>query len=189
MKSDRTVVEVSPRPHRTQNATVSRRNTAFTLVELLVVTAVIVILVALLLPAIGMARARSRQAQCSSNQRQVWTAWTRANSRNPSQPVRGANWAQRVSQYVQGSGGVLFCPDDVNPQLASNFRANASKGDDYPTAVILCLKCLSGLHLVHEALVAKNGDPDPLASGASSVFEKTIFARHSRETRIYVDHS
>ncbi|MCE9545582.1 MAG: LamG domain-containing protein [Planctomycetia bacterium] len=98
----------------------------FTLVELLVVIAVIVILVALLLPAIGMARARSRQAQCSSNQRQIWTAWTLANTRNPSQPVRGANWAQRVSQYANGSGGVLFCPDDVNPQLASSFGFNAN---------------------------------------------------------------
>ncbi|MCE9547119.1 MAG: prepilin-type N-terminal cleavage/methylation domain-containing protein [Planctomycetia bacterium] len=98
----------------------------FTLVELLVVITVIVILVALLLPAIGMARARSRQAQCSSNQRQIWTAWTRANSRNPSQPVRGANWAQRISQYVQGSGAVLFCPEDNNPQLASSFGFNAN---------------------------------------------------------------
>ncbi|MCE9555473.1 MAG: LamG domain-containing protein [Planctomycetes bacterium] len=99
---------------------------SFTLVELLVVVAIIVILVALLLPAIGMARARSRQAQCASNQRQIWLAWTRANSRNPSQPVRGSNWPQRIAQYLQGSGNVLFCPDDVNPQQASSYAFNAN---------------------------------------------------------------
>lgn len=93
--------------------------------ELLVVIAVIVILVALLLPAVGVSRARSRQTQCASNQRQLWVAWTRANSRNSSQPVRGNLWTQRINPYIQGGTTLLFCPDDVNPQQASSFGFNA----------------------------------------------------------------
>lgn len=98
----------------------------FSLVELLVVITVIVILIALLVPALGMARGRSRQAQCASNQRQVWSAWTRANSRNSSQPVRGIAWTQRLSQYIQGGTAVLLCPDDVNRPQASSYGFNAN---------------------------------------------------------------
>ncbi|MCE9544993.1 MAG: prepilin-type N-terminal cleavage/methylation domain-containing protein [Planctomycetia bacterium] len=116
---------------RTSQAQARARNSrsqpaGFTLVELLVVIAVIVILVALMLPAIGMARSRSRQAQCSSNQRQIWQAWTRANSRNASQPVRGSTWTQRLNQYLQGGTAVLFCPDDTNPQQVSSYGFNAN---------------------------------------------------------------
>lgn len=96
----------------------------FTLIEILVVIAVIVILVALLLPAIGTSRARARQSLCASNQRQVWMAWMRANSRDPSQPVRGNAWTQRLGQYVSGSSNVLYCPDDSNPHPTSSFALN-----------------------------------------------------------------
>ncbi|MCE9548093.1 MAG: LamG domain-containing protein [Planctomycetia bacterium] len=102
------------------------RSGGFTLVELLVVIAVIVILIALLMPALGAARARSRQTQCGSNQRQIWQAWTRANSRSPSQPIRGSAWTQRVSQYIQGSTSILYCPDDVNRTQPSSYGFNAN---------------------------------------------------------------
>ncbi|HLP82725.1 MAG TPA: prepilin-type N-terminal cleavage/methylation domain-containing protein [Phycisphaerales bacterium] len=48
----------------------------FTLIELLIVIAIIALLVGLLLPALGAARGAARQTVCSSNQRQLITAWT-----------------------------------------------------------------------------------------------------------------
>jgi prepilin-type N-terminal cleavage/methylation domain-containing protein/prepilin-type processing-associated H-X9-DG protein len=52
-----------------------KRKTGFTLIELLVVVAIIAVLVAILLPALGNARDQARTNQCSSNLRQVGTFW------------------------------------------------------------------------------------------------------------------
>lgn len=66
---------------------------AFTLVELMVVIAIIGILVGLLLPAVSAAREAARRAQCQSNQRQVGLAVLNFESAHRVFPASG--WTQR----------------------------------------------------------------------------------------------
>ncbi|HCE43262.1 MAG TPA: hypothetical protein DET40_06920 [Lentisphaeria bacterium] len=76
----------------------AKRSTAFTLIELLVVIAIIAILVAMLLPALKMAKDKAKQVVCNSNLRQCGIA---------------------VSIYVGDHGGWINL-DDSWPTLLSS---------------------------------------------------------------------
>ncbi len=96
-----------------------RRNVrGFTLIEVLVVVAIIALLVAILLPSVQRARETARNAICASNQKQILTgALMHVMEARPGTERISLNfsWAIPIFKKNQAETGVFTCPNDTNP--------------------------------------------------------------------------
>ena len=90
---------------------------AFTLVELLVVIAVIAILAALLLPALARGKEKARGIRCLGNARQIQLGYTLYASDNKDQLVAMVLWTQPAPPGSIFPGPVTYWVDLVRPYL------------------------------------------------------------------------
>ena len=95
---------------------------AFTIVELLVVISLIVLLIALLLPALGQAREIARRGVCLSLTRQLGIAWEAYTADADGyimdytlNSVDRELWTQVLRTYVDGDHSALVCPATIDP--------------------------------------------------------------------------
>jgi prepilin-type N-terminal cleavage/methylation domain-containing protein/prepilin-type processing-associated H-X9-DG protein len=107
----------------------------FTLVELLVVVAIIGILIALLLPAVQSARESARKSSCQNNLHQLGVAYHNLRSVYPTKKnvISAFGWVSALLVYAEDNGPIYLCPDDEEPAVGGITSVTVTVNPDNPT--------------------------------------------------------
>lgn len=97
----------------------------FTLVELLVVVAVIGILVALLLPVLGAAREFARSTECQGNLKQIGLALAKAVATVPPERLKADSLPQLLTPTLGDNPRIFLCPNAVGEPTSFGFNSRS----------------------------------------------------------------
>lgn len=157
----------------------TRLATAFTLIELLTVIAIIGILAAILIPVLGSVREQAKRAACVSNLRQIGIACHLYAAENDDRlPPGGGSWSwdvhpeameallraaganlpNNVRQTTGASRDIFYCPAGETEMRDTKWEI--AQGGGYPTDYVLLFRGTPGIddRYTHDRLV---DEPEP----------------------------
>jgi prepilin-type N-terminal cleavage/methylation domain-containing protein/prepilin-type processing-associated H-X9-DG protein len=117
-------------------ASLTARRSAFTIVEVLVVIAILGVLVALLLPAIGSARESARRAQCVNNLRNLSVACLAYEVSKGTLPPGALNAAEQTKNGL-GWPVLILTHLEEDPVSQAALKQYDIEGDMYTSAVTI----------------------------------------------------
>ena len=101
-----------------------KKKSGFTLIEIMIVVAIIGLLATIAIPSFFKSRANSQQSVCINNLRQIDSAkdqWAIETRQPDATPVAAAD----LDIYLNGGTGSITCPADLAQTFGSSYTINA----------------------------------------------------------------
>ena len=138
---------------------------AFTLIELLIVIAIVGILASIMVPTIASGHALSQTTRCKVNQRQLVfgaTSYRNDHQKHPPAVVSmQEHWDNEsvLWQYLDHVEDQMLCPEHSNPMYTTTgYNYNAMLGDEFQIGSGITIKGIPVSDCAHPASCAMFGD-------------------------------
>lgn len=168
------------------------RRHAFTLIELLIVIAIIVIIVALLFPVFASAREGARRSECASNLRQLGLAWTEyVQDYDELGPPTHEYINNGVAGVISGStDGYWYWADFIYPYVKNGSSQPEHRGVyECPDTEDLTIQSFNSFPNLRYAIDQSYLNNDPIQKDTNTYSQGPLMARlgHPSESILFTD--